>query len=906
MRRAIPALVLALAAAGSASPAGLLVPEDKKLPPLAMVHHRVTIDIDDQVAVTTVEQAFRNHTDRQLEATYLFPVPKGASVNKFTMWVGSTETTGELLDAHKASAVYTDIVRRTQDPAILEYMGNNLMRLKIFPVLPHQDQKVKISFTYIPTQDNGAIEYVYPLKTDGKGAKTLEDFSVKARIKSQHPVQNVYSPTHAIAITRASDKEVAMSFERDQAVLDKDFQLFYSVGNKEIGITPLYHRPVSAEEGYFLLLVSPQLESSKATIIPRDLVLVLDTSGSMDNVKMEQARKALKHLLGGLNGGDRFAIVTFSTNVRKYRDALVEANAEQLDSAKKWVDGLKAGGGTAIQAAMDSALEMRGKDDGRSFTVVFFTDGQPTIGEMNPAKIVQNVAAKNTTNTRIFTFGVGDDVNTALLDQLADNTKALSTYVRPAEDIEAKAASLYGKISHPVLANVRLTTSENIKVHEIYPPALPDLFFGGQLVVLGKYTGHGPAAVRLTGQVGKESREFAYDVNFPSKTDGDREFVEHLWARRKVGFLLDQIRLNGEQKELMDEMLTLAKRYGIATPYTSYLVVPDAPVPVAAAPLSRGMSTYGRPADGRESGARTALPPGGAPVGGRPPGGGFGGPGSGAGGAGIGGGFGGGFGGGLGGGAGFPPSPPALTDPALTKGDDKKAGEGSKVEDVAKKIAQKPGDAGRARMGHESTKLDKVQDELERLNKDLNDRAKADPKGKDGDKSGEEKATREVAERWLKSVKEARDNITNYEQARLWYQQGQYKEAQVGKVGVDVAVCANNLRSQDRLTQTANKYVQGRNCLELGGLWLDEGFTADMKTIVVKAQSDAYFKILEKKPEMKDVFRLGNHLVFVTPSLTALVIDTADGKDKLTDDEVAALFTAKPVEKKTEPKPEKK
>ena len=301
MRQAISSLVLVLAAAASTNAAGLLIPEDKKLPPLAMVHHRVNISIEDQVTVTTIEQAFRNHTDRQLEATYLFPIPKGASVNKFTMWVGDTETTGELLDSKKASHVYTDIVRRTHDPAILEYLGNNLMRLKVFPVLPHKDTKVKISYTSVAPQDNGVVEYIYPLKTDGKATKTLEEFSVKARIKSQHPIQNVYSPTHAIALTRISDKEVAMTFERSQAVLDKDFQLFYSVGNKEIGVTPLFHRPISSEEGYFLLLISPQMEVSKSTIIPRDLVLVLDTSGSMDAVKMDQARKAVKHCLSNLN-----------------------------------------------------------------------------------------------------------------------------------------------------------------------------------------------------------------------------------------------------------------------------------------------------------------------------------------------------------------------------------------------------------------------------------------------------------------------------------------------------------------------------------------------------------------------------------------------------------------------------
>lgn len=884
MRNTFFTLALVLVAAATTNAAGLLVPKDTDLPPLAMVHHRVNIAIEDQVAVTTIEQAFRNHTDRQLEATYLFPIPKGASVNKFTMWVGETETTGELLDSKKASDVYTSIVRRTQDPGILEYMGNNLMRLRVFPILPHKDQKVKISFTSVAPQDNGVVEYIYPLKTDGKGTKTLEDFSVKARIKSQHPIQNVYSPTHAIALSRIGDKEVAMQFERTQAVLDKDFQLFYSVGNKEIGITPMFHRPVSSEDGYFVLLISPQLEVSKSTIIPRDLVLVLDTSGSMDSVKMEQARKALKHCLSNLNSGDRFAIIPFSTNVRKYRESLVEASSEQVDNAKKFVDGLKAGGGTAIQAALDSAMEMRTSDEGRSFTVVFFTDGQPTIGEMKPEKIVKNVSDKNSKNTRIFTFGVGDDVNTALLDQLSDNTKALSTYVRPAEDIETKVTSLYGKISHPVLANVRLTTSENIKVHEIYPPSLPDLFYGNQLVVLGKYSGNGPAAVKLTGQVGKETKEFAYDVNFAAKSDADHEFVEHLWARRKVGFLLDQIRLNGEQKELMDEMLALAKKYGIATPYTSYLVVPDAPVPVASLPAPKGDATKSGLAQG---------PAG--PFGGGVPGGS---------------GFMGGFGGGGGLAPGFPGSggpvapPPALTDPKVTRGGAKGPAEApAKVADVAKEIVKKPGDAGRARYGLENDKLDRVQGELEKANSELKKRF--DEAAKDGNKAaeGDAKAKQEMAERFLRSVREARDNFQNYEQARMWYGNGQYKDAQVGKVGVDVAVCANNLRTQDRLTLTANRIACGRNCLELGGLWIDDGYTADMKIVVVKAQSDAYFKILEKHPEMKDVFRLGNHLVFVTPSKTALIVDANDGKDKLSDEEVTVLFTAKKEEKKVEAAP---
>jgi len=442
-------LVLALAA-GSVRGNGLLIPEDKKLPPLAMVNHKVAIAIEDQVAVTTVEQVFRNHTDRQLEATYLFPVPRGASVNRFTMYVDGKEVAGEMVEAAHARQVYTDIVRRTQDPGLLEYLGNNIMRLRVFPILPKKDQKITLRYTSIAPQDAGLIEYVYPLKTDGKATSTLEEFSIKVNIKSQHALQTVYSPTHAVSLSRVNAHEMAVTFEKAQAMLDKDFQLFYTVGEQEVGLTAGAYRPVSTEEGDFLLLISPQMEVKPANLIPRDMVFVLDTSGSMAGPKMEQAKRALKYCLDRLNPQDRFAVMNFSTLVHKYRDKLLEPTKEQTDDARKWVDDLKATGGTAIQDALAAALELRGTDTGRNFTVVFFTDGEPTVGETNPDRILKFVAGKNSANTRIFTFGVGDDVNASFLDQLAEQTRAVTTYVRPAEDIETKVSSLYSKISFPV------------------------------------------------------------------------------------------------------------------------------------------------------------------------------------------------------------------------------------------------------------------------------------------------------------------------------------------------------------------------------------------------------------------------------------------------------------------------
>jgi Ca-activated chloride channel family protein len=822
MRRTLAVLTLLLAWTGAVRAHGLLIPEEKTVPPLAMVNHRVRITMEDQVAVTRVEQTFRNHTNRQLEATYVFPVPKGASVNKFTMWVNDKEVTGEMVEAPKARQIYEDIVRRTQDPGLLEYMGNNLLRMRVFPIMPNSNQKVAMSFTSVAARDAGVVEYIYPLKTDGKATSTLEDFSIQATIKSQHPIQNLYSPTHAITVTRPNDHEAVVQFDCNQALLDKDFQLFYGTGDKDVGFTTLTHRPISTEKGFFMFLISPRMELSKDQFIPRDMVLVLDTSGSMRGPKMDQAKRALKYCLSNLDPRDRFGLMNFATTVNRYRDGLTGADKEQVEQARKWVDNLEATGGTAINDALAAALEMRSNDASRTFTIVFFTDGQPTVGETNIERITKNVMAKNTATTRIFTFGVGDDVNASFLDDLAEQTRAVSTYVRPAEDIEAKVSSLYSKISHPVLANLKLTAGPDVRLEEVYPPQLPDLFHGGQLVVLGRYSGKGHAAITLHGTVGAEARDLVYEVNFPDKTNDDKGFVEHLWARRKVGYLLDQMRANGEKKELVEETVALAKKYGIATPYTSYLVVPDGPVPVAA---------------GRRGGAV----PGGGPASGTVQNGAFRG-------MGFGGGIGG-FGGGLGsGGAGQP---------------------AQKVVDYAKANQSKPGELSLSRAKVEDDKARRVERLSERDLASSPDRL------------------------YFGALKDAGEKKKVYDMACSALNANRKDEVQTGKLGVDLAQEANCLRNQSRLTQTALRQAAGRNCLEVGGVWIDEDFTAKTPAVVVRAQSTAYFRILERQPKVKDVFKLGNYLVWLTPSGTALVIDPNDGKDKLADTEIDKLFVAK-------------
>ncbi|HEY2785982.1 MAG TPA: VIT domain-containing protein [Fimbriiglobus sp.] len=837
-----------LTAATTADAQGLLIPERQYgVPSLAMVSHRVSVKIDDQVASTTVEQTFRNHTSQRLEATYIFPVPKGASVNKFSMWVNGQETKGELLPAAEARRVYTEIVRRTRDPGLLEYLGNGMLQLKVFPIPPRGDQKLKLSYTSVAANEGGVVEYVYPMKTDGRTTRTLEDFTMTVSIKSQTPIQSVYSPTHAVTVRRISEREVIAEFEKSQSLLDKDFQLFYGVGKQAIGMTPIFYRPITNDDGYVMMLVSPQVETAGMKRVPRDLVMVLDTSGSMSDQKMDQAKKALRFCLSQLKEDDRFALIGFSTTVQKYKDSLAPADTDNLERARKWVSDLQAGGGTAILPALLSALEYKPTDGGRSFTVVFFTDGMPTVDETNPERIVKAIQAKNTAGTRIFTFGVGDDVNAQMLDQLADATRAASTYVRPAEDIEVKVSSLYAKIHHPALTDVTLTAS-NVQLLEIYPPKLPDLFYGQQLVVIGRYSGQGPAAIKLSGTVGSERQSFVYETTFPRHTEDEKSFVEPLWARRKVGYLLDQIRSNGQSQELVNEVMKLARRYGIATPYTSYLVVPDAAMPVARpGGLPRG-GGIGAGFGGGISGGNSGI------------GGGIGGISGGIGG--ISGGIGG-IGGGIGG---MPPGGPQTAAGAargIAQGRGGRGGYGG----------GKPGGTGSPDGGIAAAR-GYVQ------NKQIDEALKQLPK------DNKEK-TLEAA---LNRAKEQNEQLAKGGDN---YQKRDRYANQTGKLGVDLAEAGKELKGQSKLTMTANRLVNGRNCVEIGGLWIDDKFEAKQKLVVVKAQSEAYFRILEKHPGMKDVYRLGNYVVWTAPSGQALVIDVNDGKEKLDDAEIDALFAKK-------------
>ena len=544
--------------------------------PLEVSFHRVEVKIDDQVAVTWVDQEFVNPNSVRMEGTYLFPLPPGSHIDKFQMDINGKMEEAELLSADKARSLYEEIVRKYQDPALLEYVGRDAFKVRIFPIEPNSKKRIKLQYTQLLRTDTGLTEYVDPLNTEKFSAKPLKDVSIKVTLASAEPLRSVYSPSHNVEIKRDGDRKATIGFEDKDVRPDTDFKLIWSRSRSEVGISVLSYR-TGSDDGYFLLLATPGVESTPGRVQLKDIAFVLDTSGSMAGAKLEQAKKALSFCLANLNEGDRFEIVRFSTEAEPLFNELKPAQKENIDKAQEFVKGLKPIGGTAIDEALAKALKLgadRSDKADRPYMVVFLTDGQPTIGQTREDPIVANVS-KSVANTRIFSFGIGTDVNTHLLDRIADATRSFSQYVLPDEDIEIKLSNFYTKIKEPVLSNVEFAVSgPDVRISKVYPNSMPDLFRGEMLVAFGRYSGSGPAAVTVTGTLNGAKRQFAQDVSF-TKDDADKAFIARLWATRRVGWLLDEIRMSGESKELKDEVVALAREHGIVTPYTSYLILED-------------------------------------------------------------------------------------------------------------------------------------------------------------------------------------------------------------------------------------------------------------------------------------------------------------------------------------------
>ncbi len=589
-RTLVAAFLVSLAAPGSAVSQGWIEP------PVIVngfavekTRSEVSVRIEGRVAVVEVSEWFRNRGGAVAEGHYLYPLPGEAVFQGFSLFQGDLELRGEIMDAQRARAIYEEIVRRRADPALIELAGQGLLRARVFPIEPGDERKVSLRYTQVLGRAGDALQFLYATGPRGpvgpgqarpfvhpadagevhhgpgaaQGAAT-EAVQTRFRIEVMDASAFLapFSPTHPITVERGRD---GMVVELDQPELSGRFSLFLPLARDRVGLSLATHRP-PGEEGYFMLTLSPGRAPGRAE--PRDLTVVVDVSGSMSGEKMEQARAALHGLLSTLADEDRFRLLAFSNAVRMEREGWARPGRRSLRQAREWVDRLVADGGTNIDGALREAFRPEQAED-RLPVVIFLTDGLPSVGERNPERLADR-AEREAGRARVFAFGIGHDVNTHLLDRLGEAGRGSTDYVQPGEDVERAVGLLAAKVRHPVLTDLEIGGAP-VRLREVYPARLPDLFAGEELIVFGRYRGDGSGSVSIRGSRGGREADFAVEADFPRTGDAN-EFIPRLWASRKLGHLMRQVWTEGETPGLVEEIRAVALRYGLPSPYTSYLV----------------------------------------------------------------------------------------------------------------------------------------------------------------------------------------------------------------------------------------------------------------------------------------------------------------------------------------------
>ena len=556
--------------------------------PLNIGRYYINISVNNQLAITKIDQTFTNPNDFDVDGFYIFPVTDDVEFSNFTLSIDGKPLTGELLSKEESRMHYESMVREGNYTGFSEHLGTCAFLADVPRIPANSEVHIQFEYSQIVHSENNLAKYTYPLSLAKSETGRIANLLVEMEIGSDSELGTIYSPTHEVTINRKDDKHANIRYEGKNIDPDDNFECYYSVSEENFGITLFTHRADEDEDGYFMLLVSPKYEVEKTDVIKKDFIFVLDHSSSMARNKIEQAKEALRYCVRNLNDGDRFNLILFNTDITSLADRLnrreewgggerghgsailshklidVEDGREE---ALAFIDGIEARGGTNINKALLTALVEK-PDPNRPRIIVFLTDGCPTAGVTNESRILYNVAQANRNQSRIFVFGVGRDVNFRLLHKMAADNGGTRNHVKPNDDIEIAVSSLFRKMNEPVLVDVTLDFGQVI-VKELAPRNLPDMFREEQLTLLGRYESHGDTVLKLQGNIGNEPQEFSKNVHF-AEIEKDNDFLPHIWAQRRIADLVDEAALNGVSGELHNEIERLSMEYGVETPHTRF------------------------------------------------------------------------------------------------------------------------------------------------------------------------------------------------------------------------------------------------------------------------------------------------------------------------------------------------
>jgi Ca-activated chloride channel family protein len=543
------------------------------------------IDILEGTATTTIEIRIQNTSSRRQEAELIVPVPDGAVVRGFAYDGPTGPITAQVLPKDEARRIYQQLVSKIRDPALVEFIGYNLIRSSVFPVEPNAKQRVRLTYEHLLETDGNRMDYVLP-RTESLSYAV--PWKITAEIKAKRPISTVYSSSHKLETERIDDRHIRVKITAEAEKEPGPFRLSYLLQEDSVTASMFAYPEKKVGGGYFLLLAGLPAQPPKTgdePAIKREVTLVIDRSGSMRDEKIEQVKEAALQIVAALHTGEAFNIIIYNNTVEWFSKSPVIKTKDTAAAARAYVEGITANGGTNIYDALKEALSQK-PTEGMLPIVLFLTDGLPTVGQTSELAIRELVTKHNPHNRRVFTFGVGVGVNAPLLEKLAAESRGRAQFVLPKEDVEVKVGNVFKRLTGPILAEPKLEVLDKAgepavgRTRDIIPDKLPDMFEGDQLILLGQYVGDQAVTFRLAGNyLGKErSFEFTFDFDKANIQNG---FVPRLWASRKIAQLIDTVRQMGADprasasdpkvKELVDEIVRLSTEFGILTEYTAFL-----------------------------------------------------------------------------------------------------------------------------------------------------------------------------------------------------------------------------------------------------------------------------------------------------------------------------------------------
>ena len=538
----------------------------------------VAVQIDERIARTRTDQIFTNHADWEVEGIYEFTLPDGAIITDLVLWIGDKRMQGLILEKEEARQVYDDIVRQRIDPALLEQVTPNQFRLSIFPFPAKGSRRVEFEYMQLLESRSGTMEYSFPLAPETDQPLQMELFVLRAQIRSQHAFAATTSGLPRLTEIDRPDQHTADIFFGDEKVKPReDFTLTIRQTDDRPKPTVLSFAPRANDDlGYYALWLPPLPELTQGTPLPRSLTFVIDISSSMQQGKLQAVKGALAAAIDALDAADLFNIVVFTHRADSFAAAPVPADEANKKAATAFINQQDALGVSNFEAGLGRAMQQAFPAN-RVNHVIFLTDGLPTLGELELEPLSELVGQWSAGQARLFTIGVGRDVDRGFLTGLAEEHRGEAYFLSEEGDIEAALQDLFESFTFPVLLLDELSFDQ-VEIHDVHPRGVEALAAGRELFQVGRYRDGGTFTLSLTGHVGDESVSLDFPLEF-TQTDVADSLIPRLWAYQKVQALEEQIARFGEQQELLDAILALGLDYRLVTRRTS-LFAPDEGVEV--------------------------------------------------------------------------------------------------------------------------------------------------------------------------------------------------------------------------------------------------------------------------------------------------------------------------------------